>query len=118
MRQRCNDPNIAQWLNYGGRGITVCSRWDRFDHFVEDMYPTYRDGLTLDRIDNNGDYSPSNCRWATRAEQANNKRGNHNITHDGRTMNMTQWAKELGMPRTRLKTRLKLGWSVERALST
>lgn len=74
MRKRVNTPTCKNYPYYGGRGIKVCKRWDRFDLFLEDMLPTYREGLSLDRIDNNKDYCLENCRWATAQEQSENQR--------------------------------------------
>lgn len=74
MKARCSNPNHESYANYGGRGIKVCDRWKTFDNFLADMGQTYRDGLSIDRVDNDGDYEPNNCRWATLAEQATNKR--------------------------------------------
>ena len=73
MRNRCNNPNSSQYSDYGGRGITICERWDDFNLFVEDMGER-PDGYTLDRIDNNGDYTPSNCQWSSRLHQQRNRR--------------------------------------------
>jgi hypothetical protein len=72
MRQRCNNPNVPRWANYGGRGITVCARWNSFESFLADMGER-PEGKTLDRVDNDGNYEPGNCRWATSAEQMGNR---------------------------------------------
>lgn len=74
MRQRCNNPNMPTYKHYGGRGIKVCKRWDSYDNFIEDMGYRPSDKHSLDRIDVNGDYEPSNCRWATQLEQVMNRR--------------------------------------------
>lgn len=116
MRDRCVNPNNARWKDYGGRGISVCDRWSSFENFMEDMGER-QDGTTLDRIDNSRGYEPSNCRWATSAEQARNKRSNVVIEWQGVSMCLTDWAEQIGMSRDVLASRIKRGWTVERAFT-
>lgn len=95
MVSRCSVPTNGSFPNYGGRGIVVCERWKRFENFLEDMGER-PENKTLDRIDNNGNYEPSNCRWATKAEQVRNKRTTVKVEFNGRTMTYSEWARELG----------------------
>jgi hypothetical protein len=118
MWNRCTNPDADNWAYYGGRGITVCERWKSFEAFVADMHPSYADGLTLDRADSNGPYSPENCRWMTMAEQSVNKRSNRLVTFQGRTQTISQWASELEMDYFTLRSRFDRGWTPERALTT
>lgn len=101
MMSRCYNTNNHAYSSYGGRGIVVDEFWHKFENFYNDMGVAPK-GLTLDRIDNNKGYSKENCRWATMKEQGNNKRSNVMIEYEGRVQNITQWAEELGVPRTRL----------------
>lgn len=108
MRSRCLNQTNASWEHYGGRGISVCDRWiNDYDAFVSDM-GTAPTGKTLDRIDVNGNYEPNNCRWATYKEQANNKRSNIVITHNGITLTCAEWADSLGIGKDVLFRRLKI----------
>lgn len=118
MLQRVDNPNSTEWHNYGGRGIAVCDEWQSFEAFARDMGPTFEPHLELDRIDVDGNYEPSNCRWATRIQQQNNRRTNHRVTWDGRTLTVAEWAELLGIKANTLLYRLRRGWSVERALTT
>lgn len=118
MKQRCSNAARDDYPLYGGRGITVCPEWAGFPAFLAwAMENGYEDHLTLDRIDTDGPYCPENCRWATKKEQANNRRSNRVLTLDGRTQSMTQWAEELGIDASTLWRRLHYGWPVERALT-
>lgn len=117
MRQRCSNPNHCQFADYGGRGITVCERWEKFDNFLADMGHA-PDGLSIERIDNHGNYEPTNCKWATREEQGRNRRSNVLLTLNGRSMIAADWADEIGMPASSLLRRLDIGWSEHRALTT
>jgi len=122
MKTRCNNPNVRSYKRYGGRGITVCNKWKTFDGFIKDMLPTYKDELTLDRINNNGDYCKGNCRWATPKQQANNTRNidkSLKITFNNKTKRLSEWAKELGIKRTTLGMRIQTyNWSIEKAFTT
>ncbi len=114
MKQRCYNPKNLAYKNYGGRGIKVCDRWlENFDNFYQDMGNKPSIQHTIERIDNDGNYEPKNCRWATKQEQVNNCRSNINITYNGKTQNLTQWSKELNIKFIKLYKRLKRDWSVE-----
>lgn len=102
MISRCQIISATGYENYGGRGISVCSRWHEFENFIADMGEPENKLMTIERIDNNGNYEPSNCRWATRQEQSRNKRNNHVIDHDGKSMNVSDWARHLGINRSTL----------------
>jgi hypothetical protein len=117
MRTRCEDPDRKDYKNYGGRGIKVCDRWKDVINFLEDMYPTYKKGLQLDRIDNDSNYSPENCKWSTKEEQSRNRRSTYWITFRGITKPMIAWAEDMGLNRKTVSCRLIRGWSVERALT-
>lgn len=116
MHARCYNPATKSYKHYGARGIKVCDRWRIFENFSADM--GHRpEGYSIERIDNNGDYEPSNCRWATRIEQCSNRRYNRLLTFKGVTKTLSQWARDIGVKRTTLRQRLFLGWSVDRALT-
>ena len=121
MKHRCYNPNDKRFANYGARGIKVCDEWlHNFQAFYNwAMTNGYKEGLSIDRIDTNGDYKPSNCRWATNKEQANNTTKNHLITYNGKTQTMAQWAEETKIKYTTLRARINTyHWSIERALTT
>ncbi len=119
MRQRCSNPNHPEYQNYGGRGIKVCLEWDT-DFFAFEKWALengYKHGLSIDRIDNNGYYSPNNCRWADCLIQSNNQRKTIMLTYKGETKALRFWADEFGLPRNVVKCRIRAGWTVERALT-
>jgi hypothetical protein len=119
MRKRCYYKNLLQYPDYGGRGIKVCDRWQSFENFYADMGDPPSDKHSIDRIDNNGDYCPENCRWATRSEQNNNARRNHILEYNGESMTIAQWEQRLGFKQGVLRNRINaLGWNIERALTT
>ena len=117
MIDRCSNPRNKNYKNYGGRGITVCPRWHDFSNYYADM-GRKPPNMTLERIDNNKGYSPSNCKWATHQEQSNNKRNSRRVEHGGVTKTLSQWATHLHIPRPTLEARLANGWTVDKALST
>lgn len=117
MRARCTNPKWWLYRYYGARGITVCDRWmASFKNFFDDM-GRRPEGMQLDRIDNSKGYGPDNCRWATRAEQQRNTRQTRHITYQGQTQCLADWAKQAGMAPNALGSRLKLGWTMERAMT-
>lgn len=115
MNQRCNESSCKAFADYGGRGITVHSSWSDFAAFQRDMGDK-PEGLTLDRIDNNKDYGPDNCRWATSLEQGANKRNNIRLTFMGQTLTLSEWARALKKSRSTLFSRHYRGWPPERVL--
>lgn len=116
-KQRCTNPKNVRYEQYGARGITMCERWlTSFAAFVEDMGPAPK-GMTLERIDTNRGYEPTNCRWASRLEQANNKRTNHLIPVDGELVSIAEAARRLGVEYGTLNSRIQRGWSAERAIT-
>lgn len=117
MLDRCRCLTSRNSKNYGGRGITVCDRWLDFSSFIADMGPRPSSKYSLERINNDGSYCKSNCRWATRKEQMRNKRTNRVLTYAGKTMCLAAWSDETGINQDALWMRLKLGWPVERALT-
>lgn len=119
MRRRCTNPQHHQYKNYGARGITVCDRWmHSFADFLADMGRAPGKEYSLDRIENNGNYAPGNCRWATHDEQDNNKRVNRWITHGDKTLTIAQWSKELGVAQPVIRARLRAGKDVSEVLDT
>lgn len=117
MRQRCYRHRDTKFPYYGGRGIKVCERWESFSNFLEDMGEA-APGLTLDRINNDGNYEPSNCRWATRSQQARNTSITLILTYRGVTKSAADWADEVGLKAKTLDGRIRRGWTLERALKT
>lgn len=123
IKSRCLSSKNVAFPDYGGRGITVCDRWldpkNGLQNFILDMGKRPATSLSIDRHPNkDGNYEPGNCRWATTTEQSRNKRNNVNLTHDGKTQCLSDWAKELGVKRNTLDYRLRKGWSVQEVLST
>lgn len=120
-KTRCYNTNYPLYHRYGGRGIRVCDRWNQPGghlNFIADMGPRPSPAHSLERKDNDGDYEPNNCVWATKAEQALNRSTNRMLPHDGKTQHLSVWAKQLGMRRSTLEQRLAAGWPIDRALTT
>lgn len=118
MRSRCMDTNNKKYPRYGGRGILVCARWlDSFEAFYNDIGPRPSDKHSIDRIDNDGNYEPGNCRWATSFQQSRNRSGLHRVKFQGKTMSVSEWAERTGIRRSVLYNRFRNGWSARRALT-
>ena len=119
-KTRCYDSNQKRYNSYGGRGITVCPEWrESFEAFRDwALANGYRDDLTIDRKDVNGNYEPNNCRWITNQEQQNNRRDNHYITYNGEKRTITEWARIFGISENALVHRINRGWDLDRAMKT
>lgn len=117
MKNRCYNRKIKDYVEYGGRGIIVCSEWkNSFEQFYEDMGESPSKSHSLDRIDTNGPYAKWNCRWATPRQQSNNTRRNHILTHNGKSMTIAGWSRELDIKQETISMRVRRGYSVEKAL--
>lgn len=119
MISRCNCQTNSGYYKYGGRGIKVCDRWqgvDGFNNFIKDM-GARKHGESIDRINVDGDYEPSNCRWANKDTQSNNKRNTIRISAFGKTKSLQQWSNETGINRKTILWRIKNGWGISRALT-
>ena len=117
MIQRCHNPKVKAYADYGARGISVCERWHTFENFLEDMgIPD--DGMTLERKKNDLGYSKENCVWATKTTQANNRRSSKIIEFNGASRTQAEWEDEFGLRKGQIYDRLSKGWSIERALLT
>ena len=118
MKDRCLNPKATNFPNYGGRGITVCDEWLDSEKFINwALRNGYEDGLTLDRIDNNGPYCPENCRWVSRLTQSNNKRNNRLLEFNRKIATVTEWARITGISEKTIRGRLANGWPIERVLT-
>jgi len=119
MKDRCDNPKSKDYANWGGRGIALCDEWQSFEPFYEwAMSNGYNEKLQIDRKDNEKGYSPDNCRWTTIKVQANNRRGNFNITFNGETHTLSQWSEIIGIKQGTLRRRLRVNkWSIKDALT-
>lgn len=117
MKARISINNKSGKKNYVDRNITCCDRWKRFENFLEDMGQRPSPEHSIDRINNDGNYCKENCRWATDQEQSQNRRSNINLTFNNKTQCSLSWASELGINYGTLRSRLKVGWSIEKALT-
>lgn len=119
MKARCFNPKSIEYSSYGGRGIVVCEEWKDFGNFLAwSISNGYKDSLTIDRIDVNGPYSPSNCRWVTMSEQSLNRRNSHFITAFGETLTIKEWSVKTGLKYDTIERRInRYGWSSEDAVS-
>lgn len=117
MHRRCKSPNYTEYKHYGKRGISVCNEWTSFIPFCFwALSNGYKENLTLDRIDVNGNYDPSNCRWTTYEQQAINKREIRTLTYNNETLTIAEWGKKLNIDRHLISKRLSRGWSIQDAL--
>lgn len=118
MMSRCYNKKDKRYSRYGKRGIKVCDKWHDVNSFIADLSPSFKRGLTIDRINNDGDYEPSNCKWETRKKQNRNYSRNIYLTYNDEAMCLADWAIRLNICYGTLWDRMKQGWSTERMLST
>lgn len=116
--QRCMNPNVKNYKDYGGRGIKVCKRWLKFENFLQDMGEPPTQNHSIDRIKNDLGYCKSNCKWSTRKQQQRNRRNSRLITFNGKTQCIIEWSEKTGVLAITINARLKRGWSIEKALTT
>jgi hypothetical protein len=118
MKSRCNNPNNKRYFRYGGRGIKYCVRWEDYKNFKEDMFPSYKKGLSLDRIDNDGDYTPENCRWVTNIIQVNNKCNNRLIKYKNKVKTLSEWIRHLGLKSSTVRQRYYcFKWDIDKCFT-
>lgn len=118
MHERCERKSHEHFDCYGGRGIKICAEWDDYEKFREwTLNNGYKENLTLDRIDVDGDYCPENCRWSDWTTQQNNKRNNHNLTYRGQTKTISEWSRVTSINKTTIRARLMSGWCAEDVLN-
>lgn len=118
MLHRCTNSNYEQWSLYGGRGIKVCERWQYFEAFFEDMGKRPSKYHSIDRINSDGNYEPSNCRWGTLRQQNRNKRTNVMLTYKGETLCIQDWAARIGISSGGIQRRIRSGWSIDKIIET
>lgn len=120
IKDRCFRHKNKDYKNYGGRGIIVCNEWLKFENFYNWAIENgYKEGLTIERIDVNGNYEPNNCKWIKNELQSHNKRNNHYLTYKGKTQILSEWAKEMGLNNgSTISGRLKRGWTIKQSLIT
>lgn len=118
MIQRCSNPNFQYYKNYGGRGIKFCKHWLKFPNFLKDMGKSPGSGYSIDRIDNDGNYCKSNCRWTTRKEQGRNKRNNISVNYNGKKQLIIELAEQFCISYAVFRSRINRGWPVKEALTT
>lgn len=117
MRQRCNNPNNHAFKWYGGRGIKICERWNKYENFLDDMGDRPSNKYSIDRLNPNDDYKPENCRWATAKEQGQTTTTNRFIEYNGERLTVKQWSEKLNIPPNTLQERISKGWPIHLALT-
>lgn len=118
IRRRCKSKKSSKYKDYGGRGIDICKQWDNFENFFEwSINNGVKSNLSIDRIDNNGNYEPNNCRWATSKIQQRNRRNSHIVKFKSNTYCITELAEKYNINIRTLRGRLKRGWTIEKAIT-